>query len=132
MNWNQNQWQQPQGGYGYGNQGGYQPSMGRQQQSNVEWIRVPNVQDVEQVTVQAGQTAWIMAQNTNVFAVRMADPMGIVSTKYFRFEAWDPAAAESQRQASIEERLSRLEAVINGSQSFTGHFESPAAPAEPV
>ena len=132
MNWNQNQWQQPQGGYGYGNQGGYQPSMGRQQQSNVEWIRVPNVQDVEQVTVQAGQTAWIMAQNTNVFSVRMADPMGIVSTKYFRFEAWDPAAAESQRQASIEERLSRLEAVINGSQSFTGHFESPAVPAEPV
>ena len=132
MNWNQNQWQQPQGGYGYGNQGGYQPSMGRQQQSNVEWIRVPNVQDVEQVTVQAGQTAWIMDQNTNVFAVRMADPMGIVSTKYFRFEAWDPAAAESQRQASIEERLSRLEAVINGQQSFNGHFESPAVPAEPV
>ena len=93
---------------------------------------MPNVQDVEQITVQAGQTAWIMAQNTNVFAVRMADPMGIVSTKYFRFEAWDPAAAESQRQASIEERLSRLEAVINGTQSFTGHFESPAVPAEPV
>ena len=132
MNWNQNQWQQPQAGYGYGNQGCYQPTMGRQQQSNVEWIRVPNVQDVEQVTVQAGQTAWIMAQNTNVFAVRMADPMGIVSTKYFRFEAWDPAAAESQRQASIEERLSRLEAVINGQQSFNGHFESAAVPAEPV
>ena len=56
---------------------------------------MPNVQDVEQVTVQAGQTAWIMAQNTNVFAVRIADPMGIVSTKYFRFEAWDPAAAET-------------------------------------
>lgn len=132
MNWNQNQWQQPQAGYGYGNPGGYQSPMGRQQQSNVEWIRVPNVQDVEQVTVQAGQTAWIMAQNTNVFAVRMADPMGIVSTKYFRFEAWDPAAAESQRQASIEERLSRLEAVINGQQSFNGHFESPAVPAEPA
>ena len=131
MAWNngQNQWgQQP---YNYGQPyGGYQPM--RQQSSNLEWIRVPNVQDVEQVTVQAGQTAWIMAQNTNVFAVRMADPMGIVTTKYFRFEAWDPAAAESQRQASIEERLSRLEAVINGQQSFNGHFESPAVPAEPV
>lgn len=93
---------------------------------------MPNVQDVEQVTVQAGQTAWIMAQNANVFAVRMADQMGIVTTRYFRFESWDPAAAESQRQASIEDRLSRLEAVINGQQSFNGHFESPAAPAEPV
>lgn len=131
MAWNngQNQWgQQP---YNYGQTyGGYQPM--RQQNSNLEWIRVPNVQDVEQVTVQAGQTAWIMAQNANVFAVRMADQMGIVTTRYFRFESWDPAAAESQRQASIEERLSRLEAVINGQQSFNGHFESPAAPAEPV
>lgn len=131
MAWNngQNQWgQQP---YNYGQPyGGYQPM--RQQGSNLEWIRVPNVQDVEQVTVQAGQTAWIMAQNANVFAVRMADQMGIVTTRYFRFESWDPAAAESQRQASIEDRLSRLEAVINGQQSFNGHFESPAAPAEPV
>ena len=131
MAWNngQNQWgQQP---YNYGQPyGGYQPM--RQQNSNLEWIRVPNVQDVEQVTVQAGQTAWIMAQNANVFAVRMADQMGIVTTRYFRFESWAPAAAESQRQASIEERLSRLEAVINGQQSFNGHFESPAAPAEPV
>lgn len=53
-----------------------------------------------------------MAQNTNVFAVRMADNMGIVSTRYFRFDAWDPAAAETQRQASIEERLSRLHAQV--------------------
>lgn len=131
MAWNngQNQWgQQP---YNYGQPyGGYQPM--RQQNSNLEWIRVPNVGDVGQVSVQAGQTAWIMTQNDNVFAVRTADNMGIVSTRFFRFSEFDPSAADQQRQASIEERLSRLEAVINGQQSFNGHFESPAAPAEPV
>lgn len=129
--WQQPQWAQPQVGYGYGPMGGYQPPQPRQQ-SNVDWIRVPNIQDIDQVTVQAGQTAWIMAQNANVFAVRIADQMGIVTTRYFRFDAWDPAAAESQRQASIEDRLSRLEALVNGSQSVNGRFESPAVPAEPV
>lgn len=73
-----------------------------------------------------------MAQNANVFAVRMADAMGIVTTRYFRFDAWDPAAAENQRQASIEYRLSRLEALVNGAQSVNGRFESAAVPAEPV
>ena len=115
--WQPNQWGQPQPGYGYGQMGGYQPPQPRQQ-SNVDWIRVPNIQDID-----------IMAQNANVFAVRMADQMGIVTTRYFRFESWDPAAAESQRQASIEDRLSRLEAMVNGAQSANGHFESPAATA---
>lgn len=53
MAWQQNQWGQPQGGYGYGQMGGYQQPQPRQQ-SNVDWIRVPNVQDIDQVTVQAG------------------------------------------------------------------------------
>lgn len=131
MAWQQNQWGQPQPGYGYGPMGGYAQPQPRQQ-TNVDWIRVPNVQDIEQVTVQAGQTAWIMTQNANVFAVRMADNMGIVSTRYFRFDAWDPAAAEIQRQASIEDRLSRLEAMVNGAQSTTGRFESTAVPSDPV
>lgn len=128
MAWQPNQWGQPQMGYGYGQMGGYQQPQPRQQ-NNVDWIRVPNVQDIDQVTVQAGQTAWIMTQNANVFAVRMADNMGIVSTRYFRFEQWDPSAAESQRQASIEDRLSRLEALVNGQQSVNGRFESAAVQA---
>lgn len=46
----------------------------------MDWIRVPNVADVEQVTVMPGQTAWVMTQNANVFAVRAADQMGIINT----------------------------------------------------
>lgn len=127
MPWNNNanQWGQPYGQpYGGYNQ--------MRQQSNMDWVRVPNVADVNQVSVQAGQTAWIMTQNENVFAVRTADNMGIISTRFFRFAEFDPSAADQQRQASIEERLSRLEEIINGTQPAHGRYESAAIPAEPV
>lgn len=128
MAWtNVNQWGQQPYGQGYG---GYSPM--RPQTSNLDWIRVPNIPDVGQVAVQAGQTAWIMTQNDNVFAVRMADNMGMVSTRFFRFTEFDPAAADQQRQASIEDRLTRLEEIVSGTQSVNGRYEAGAIPAEPV
>lgn len=132
MAWTNPQWpQQPN----YGMNGGgytspmqtspYRPPVGPQGQMNsMDWIRVPNVPDVEQVSVQPGQTAWIMVQNNSVFAVRMADPMGMVTTKYFQFAEFDPRQADQQKQNSIEQRLSRLEAIVNGTAEPTdGHFK---------
>ena len=121
MAWN-NPWMQ-QTGY-------QQPYVGqppvnpyRQQQTNMDWIRVPNLQDIDQVTVQPGQTAWVMAQNTNVFAVRSADQMGITNTRYFRFAEFDPRAADQQKQISLEQqaanfeqRLKRLEAIFDATE----------------
>ena len=131
MAWNNGQPQWGPQGYGVNQPyGGYAPMRG--QVSNLDWIRVPNVGDVGQVSVQAGQTAWIMTQNDNVFAVRTADSMGIVNTRFFRFTEFDPAAAESRRAASIEERLTRLEEIIHGTQSTNGRYESGAIPAETV
>ena len=121
MAWPNNQWVS-YNGYGQG-PGPYQAQQMRQgQQQSMEWIRVPNPGDFEQVSVQPGQTAWIMAQNDNVFGVRAADNMGMVRTRYFRFEEFDPSAAAQQRQASIEDRLSRLEALAYGDQSAGGRF----------
>ena len=126
MAWQNGQWNQPMGigqGQMYPQQNQFrQPN----QQSSMDWIRVPNVGDVEQVSVMPGQTAWVMAQNANVFAVRSADQMGITSTRYFQFSEFDPRQADLQKQASFEERLSRLEAMVNGTQSTTGRFESTA------
>ena len=89
----------------------------------MDWIRVPNLQDIDQVTVQPGQTAWVMAQNTNVFAVRSADQMGIINTRYFQFAEFDPRAADQQKQttmeqqqANFEQRLRRLEAIFDGTE----------------
>lgn len=122
MAWNNPWMQQP----GYQQPYGSQPPQGnpyRQQQTNMDWIRVPNLQDIDQVTVQPGQTAWVMAQNTNVFAVRSADQMGIINTRYFQFSEFDPRGADQQKQAewelkqtSFEQRLSRLEAIFDGTE----------------
>ena len=122
MAWN-NPWMQ-QIGYQqpYGGQQ-MQSNPYRPQQTNMDWIRVPNLQDIDQVTVQPGQTAWVMAQNTNVFAVRSADQMGITNTRYFQFAEFDPRAADQQKQTNIEQqqanfekRLRRLEAIFDGTE----------------
>lgn len=121
MAWN-NPWMQ-QTGYQqpYGSQPPVNPY--RQQQTNMDWIRVPNIGDIDQVTVQPGQTAWVMAQNTNVFAVRSADQMGITNTRYFQFAEFDPRAADQQKQISLEQqaanfeqRLKRLEAIFDATE----------------
>lgn len=122
MAWNNPWMQQPSYQQPYGGQ----PPQGnpyRQQQTNMDWIRVPNLQDIDQVTVQPGQTAWVMAQNTNVFAVRSADQMGIINTRYFQFSEFDPRGADQQKQAewelkqsNFEQRLARLEAIFDGTE----------------
>ena len=59
-------------------------------QSGPEWIMAPSVKQVEQVSVQPGQKAWIMVQNAPVFALRTADNMGLVTTDYYKFEKFTP------------------------------------------
>lgn len=61
-------------------------------QSGPDWVMAPTVKQVEQVSVQPGQKAWIMVQNEPVFALRTADNMGLVTTDYYRFEKYDPAS----------------------------------------
>lgn len=60
------------------------------QQNGPEWIMAPSIKQVEQVSVQPGQKAWIMVQNAPVFALRTADNMGLVTTDYYRFEKFSP------------------------------------------
>ena len=121
MAWNNPWLQQP----GYQQPYCSQPPQGNpyRQQPSMDWIRVPNLQDIDQVTVQPGQTAWVMAQNTNVFAVRSADQMGITNTRYFQFSEFDPRGADQQKQAewelkqsNFEQRLARLEAIFDGTE----------------
>lgn len=110
------------------NGGMMQPPMQRQQpmmqpaqpmqQNGPDWIRVSNLQQVEQVNVQPGQTAWIMVQSAPVFAVREADKVGLTTTDYYRFEKFDPTGAQpAQQQANIvspseiEQLMARVQAL---------------------
>lgn len=74
------------------------------QQTGPDWITVQNIANIEQVQVQPGAKAWVMVQNEPVFALRVADQMGLVTTSYYRFEKYDPAIAQPK-----EEYLTRSE-----------------------
>lgn len=54
--------------------------------SNMDWIRVSTMEDVERVTVQPNSKAWIMLANEPVFVLKTADGMGLTTTDAYRFE----------------------------------------------
>lgn len=93
------------------------------QQTGPDWLQVPDIKQVEQVQVQPGGKAWVMVQNEPVFALRVADQMGLVTTSYYRFEKIDPAAMAAPAPAA--DYVTREE--------FNRFIESLRAPiAEPV
>lgn len=56
-------------------------------------VFVPNVKDIESVSVQPSQRVFAMAQNEPVLACREANGMGVVQTTYCRLEPYEPASA---------------------------------------
>ena len=84
--------QMMQGGFFGAGAGQFTPAPMQRSQRGPDWLFVPFVKDAAGVAVPPGQTAWIMAQNEPAFAVRAADPTGVATTKFYRFEEFDPAA----------------------------------------
>ena len=82
-------------------------------QGGPDWIQAPTIKHVEQIQVQPGSKAWVMVQNEPVFALRVADQMGLVTTDYYRFEKIDPAsmqpaAPEYVTRAEFEQFVANL------------------------
>lgn len=84
------------------------PQAAQAPQTGPDWIQVPEIQQVEQVQVQPGAKAWVMVQNQPVFALRVADQMGLVNTSYYRFEKIDPSATTAAAPTN-EEYVTRQE-----------------------
>ena len=103
--------------YPYGNQYN-QYQQPQQRNGNLDWIMVSAVADVEKVTVQPNQKAWIMVQNEPVFALRTADQMGLVQTDMYRFEKYspEPKAADPDyvTKAELEQAIAALTAKFGG------------------
>lgn len=80
-------------------------------QSGPDWVMAPTIKDVDHVNVNPSGKAWVMVQNEPVFALRTADQMGLVTTSYYRFEKYDPAAQPEEAAPSyitreeLEQRL---------------------------
>lgn len=90
------------------------------QQAGPDWIPVTDIKQVEQVQVAPGGKAWVMLQNEPVFALRVADQMGLVTTSYYRFEKIDPAAVSAP--ASSQDFVTRAEF-----QQFVASLRAPIA-----
>lgn len=90
---------------------GMQQNASQGPQNGPGWIMAQTVKQVEQVSVQPGQKAWIMVQNEPVFALRTADNMGLITTDYYRFEKFDPSAAPAEptpTYVTVEQMEERL------------------------
>lgn len=100
--------------------GGYMPMMDRrpQQQSGPDWIMAPTIKDVEHVSVPPGGKAWVMVQNEPVFAMRTANQMGLITTEYYRFEAFNPEAASAQPPAQEYVTRKEFEALCQNVQDL--------------
>ena len=105
---------QPPGfGYGYNNiynnrnYGQYQQQWTQQQQqppkSNMDWIRVSDFKDIQNVQVQPGTKAWIMLQDKPVFVLKSADEMGITKTEAYKFEKYTEEEQEQPHFVTKEE-----------------------------
>lgn len=83
------------------------------QQTGPDWIPVTDIKQVEQVQVVPGGKAWVMLQNEPVFALRVADQMGLVTTSYYRFEKIDPEAVSAPAQSSEYVTRAEFQQFIN-------------------
>lgn len=117
-NVNYNNWNQPQ--YGYN-------QFQRQNDNSIPCILVPSSAQFDNVTIGANQKIIVMSQSEPLFAFKTADSMGFVNTRYCNFNEYDPKETAQQQQASIEQRLSRLEELVNGKSvnGYDGKYEQP-------
>lgn len=70
-----------------------------QQNSNIPWIPVPNVEGAKSVMVGPNQTVYMMSQNANEFYVKSTDAMGVATIHCYEFQEFDPATKSMQASA---------------------------------
>ena len=68
---------------------------------------VPSLADVDKVSVQPGETKWIMVQSDPIFAVKTANAMGYAPAEYYRFEQIDPAGLTAPVSVPAVPQLTR-------------------------
>lgn len=61
--------------------------------------QVATVENVEQIQLQPNERRIVMVQSQPVIAMRSADNMGLVSTRYFQLVEFDPRSAQTETAA---------------------------------
>lgn len=102
------------------------------QSQSFDWIRVNTLDDIKSVTVNPGEKAWIMLKNEPVFAVKIADAMGMANTEYFKFESYDPSSQQSKKSvtyATIED-INELRSEIEALKGANNRVKSVKQPVQ--
>ena len=89
------------------------------------WIMVPTIADVDKVSVDRGETKWIMVQSDQIFAVKTANAMGYAPAEYYRFEQIDPAMLSAASSAPGGQQLTRadVEQIVDAkAQELIGQY----------
>lgn len=73
-------------------------------------VQLPTVSDVEKFQPQRGMTMVVMAQDKPVFALKVADRMGVVNANWYKYEAYNPDQDKPQyiTRAELEEVLAKF------------------------
>lgn len=92
-----------------------------QQNSNVNWIDVDNINDINNITVQPNTTAWIKFNTEPIIATKTSDSMGICTTKYFKIE---PIELTQQQNNLNTENFVTKDDLQNFMQELNAKFDS--------
>lgn len=73
-------------------------------------VQLPTVSDVEKFQPQRGATMVVMAQDKPVFALKVADRMGVVSSNWYKYEPYNPEQDRPQyiTRDELEEVLAKF------------------------
>lgn len=107
-----------------------QPAPQAQPEKKDPWIMVPTLADVDNVSVDRGETKWIMVQSDQIFAVKTANAVGYAPAEYYRFEKIDPAMMLPPASAPGGHQLTRqdVEQIVDAkAQELIGRYLSMAS-----
>lgn len=94
------------------------------------WIYVPDVSAVDKVGVQPNQKAWIMVQGEPVFALKVADAMGLVKTEFYKFEKYELPQNEYVTAAQLTDIINKFKEEIR--ESIISASSSSSEPLKPI
>lgn len=102
-----------------------QPAPQAQPEQKDPWVMVPTIADVDKVSVERGETKWIMVQSDQIFAVKTANAMGFAPAEYYRFEQIDPAMLNPAASVPGGQQLTRadVEQIVDArAQQLIGQY----------
>ena len=77
-------------------------------QSNVNWIRVSDIESAKSQVVQPNSQIWLMNTNEPIFYVKSADNLGVATLKAYKFEEISSDSKENKTEYVTKEEIETI------------------------